>query len=70
MSELFSQAEVRKALSTMLEPVAVFEVRALGAQLRSDRRTGTVTVSGYFDNVDLCLSELEKLTIAKASTSP
>jgi hypothetical protein len=65
MSELFSQAEVRKALSTMLEPVAVFEVRALGAQLRSDRRTGTVTVSGYFDNVDLCLSELEKLTIAK-----
>ena len=47
----------------MLEPRAVFEVRALGAQLRGNRRTGTV--SGYFDNADACLSELEKLTIAK-----
>ena len=63
MSELFSQDEVRKALDTMLEPGAVFEIRAVGAQLSRNRRTSTV--SGYFDSVDACLSELEKLTTAK-----
>jgi hypothetical protein len=63
MSELFDKAEVRKALSTMLEPGAVFEVRALAAQLCGNRRTGTV--SGYFDNADACLSELGKLAAAK-----
>jgi hypothetical protein len=63
MSELFDEGEVRKALSTMLDPRAVFEVRALDARLQGTRRTGTV--SGYFDNADACLSELEKLISAK-----
>jgi Primase C terminal 2 (PriCT-2) len=63
MSELFSQDEVRKALATMLEPGAVFEIRAVGAQLRGSRRTSIV--SGYFNNADACLSELEKLVRAK-----
>ena len=62
MIELFDKAEVRKALSTMLEPRAVFEVRALDAQLQGNRRTSTV--SGYFDNADACLGEFEKLTTA------
>jgi hypothetical protein len=60
---LFDKDEIRKALATILEPRAVFEVRALDAQLYRNRRIGTV--SGYFDNADACLSELEKLTTAK-----
>jgi uncharacterized protein DUF3987 len=63
MSELFNKNEVRKALSTMLEPGAVFEVRALDAKLSGSYRTGII--SGYFDNADACLSELEKLAAAK-----
>jgi len=62
MSELFSQDEVRRALSTMLEPGAVFEVRAVDARLSSNYRSGII--SGYFDNADACLSELEKLVSA------
>ena len=63
MSELFSQDEVRKTLSLLIAPDCVFEIRALDAQLRGNRRTGTV--SGYFDSADACVSELEKLTVAK-----
>jgi hypothetical protein len=67
MSELFSQDEVRKALSAMLEPRAVFEVRAVDAQLRGNRRTGTV--SGYFDNADACLRSWKSSLRQRASTS-
>src|SRR5262249_2634534 len=45
------------------EPDAVFELRALDAQLKGNRRSGTV--SGCFDNSDACLKELEKLNAAK-----
>jgi hypothetical protein len=62
VSQLFSQEEVRKALATILEPRAVFEVRALDARLSGNYRTGII--SGYFDNADACLSELERLTSA------
>jgi hypothetical protein len=63
MTVLFDEAGVRKTLARIIKSGAVFEVRALDAELRGSRRTDTV--SGYFDNVDACLSELEKLTTAK-----
>ena len=62
-TRLLNKSEVLKALAKIIERGAVFEVRALDAQLCGNRRTGTV--SGYFDNIDACLSELEKLTAAK-----
>jgi hypothetical protein len=62
-AQLFSKSEVRGTIAKTIEGGAVFEVRALDAQLYGNRRTGTV--SGYFDNADACLAELEKLTTAK-----
>jgi hypothetical protein len=62
MSELFSQDEVRKALSAMLEPGAVFEVRAVEAKLAGSYRPGTI--SGYFDSIDACIAALKKLVSA------
>ena len=62
-AQLLNKSEVLKALAKIIERRAVFEVRALDAQLCGSRRTGTV--SGYFDNADACLNELEKLTTAK-----
>ena len=62
-AQLLNKSEVLKALAKIIERRAVFEVRALDAQLRGSRRAGTV--SGYFDNADDCLNELEKLTTAK-----
>jgi hypothetical protein len=60
---LLNKSEVLGTIVKIIERGAVFEVRALNAQLYGNRRTGTV--SGYFDNADACLSELEKLTTAK-----
>jgi hypothetical protein len=62
-TRLLDKSEVLKALAKIIERRAVFEVRALDAQLYGNRRTGTV--SGYFDNADACLNELEKLITAK-----
>jgi hypothetical protein len=62
-TRLLNKSEVLKALAKIIERGAVFEVRALEAQLCGNRRTGTV--SGYFDNPDTGVSELEKLTAAK-----
>jgi hypothetical protein len=62
-TQLVDKNEVRTALGKIIERGAVFEVRALNAQLRGKRRSGTVF--GYFDNADACLSELEKVTTAK-----
>jgi len=63
MSAPFNETEVRKAISLLIEPGAVFEVRCLDAQLDSNRRKGTV--SGYFNKPDACVAELGKLTGAK-----
>jgi hypothetical protein len=63
IAQLLNKSEVLKALAKIIERGAVFEVRALDAQLCGNRRTGTV--SGYFDNTDACVSELGKLTTAK-----
>src|SRR6476660_859899 len=63
IKRLFLQGEVRNALSTTLQPQAVFEVRALNAKLSGSYRTGVV--SGYFDNADACITELQRLTTAK-----
>ena len=62
MSELFVENEVRKALSLLIAPGCVFEVRALDAKLSGNYRTGII--SGYFDNADACITELRKLTSA------
>jgi hypothetical protein len=56
---LFDEGQVRRTLSSMLVPGAVFEVRALEAQLKGERRKGTV--AGYFDNVEACISRLAEL---------
>jgi hypothetical protein len=63
MKALFNEAEVRKTLAKVITSGAVFEVRALDAQLSSNWRTATI--SGYFNNPDACVSELGKLTRAK-----
>src|SRR5262245_59262220 len=60
---LFDVDEVRRALTILVEPKSVFEVRALEAQLSSERRTGIV--SGYFDNVEDCVKQLSRLTSAR-----
>ena len=59
MKALFDEGEVRKALAVLIQRKAVFEVRALSAQLKGQRyRAG---VSGYFNNADHLLKELEHL---------
>ena len=60
---LFDAAEARRALSILVGPKSVFEVRALDAQLVSNHRRATV--SGYFDDIETCVSELLRLTSAK-----
>jgi uncharacterized protein DUF3987 len=62
MKELFHETEVRKASALLIEPGAVFEVRALDAKLGSNYRIGTV--AGYFDSADDCVTELKKLSAA------
>ena len=69
MSALFSvngnEAEIRKALGVLIEPGAVFEVRApKSAKISGSWKTGTV--SGYFDNIDSCIAELGKIESAEA----
>ena len=63
MTPLFDKIEVRTALSTLIKTQTVFEIRALNAQLKGQRRQGTI--SGYFDSVDSCVAELRKLACAK-----
>jgi hypothetical protein len=59
MKALFDEGEVRRALAILIQRKAVFEVRALSAQLKGQRyRAG---VSGYFNNADHLLKELEHL---------
>jgi hypothetical protein len=60
---LFNVAEVRRALTILVESKSVFEVRALDARLSGERRTGIV--SGYFDNVEEYLKQLSRLTSAR-----
>ena len=60
---LFDEAEVRKALSRIVNPGCVFEIRALDAKLSDNYRTGTIF--GYFNNVDRCVVELKRITSAK-----
>src|SRR5262249_25869056 len=64
MSELFTQSQVLKTLSILIKPGAVFEVRALDAVLRLNKRRPS-TVSGYFDNPDDCVLWLNRLESAK-----
>jgi Protein of unknown function (DUF3631) len=60
-----NEAEIRKALGLLIEPGAVFEVRApKNAKISNSWKTGTV--SGYFDNIDSCIAELGKIESAEA----
>jgi hypothetical protein len=59
MKALFDEALVRQAISYLILPGAVFEVRATKAQLKGNHRKGTV--SGYFNNFDLLLAQLDRL---------
>jgi hypothetical protein len=64
MSELFDEREVRRTLEVMVESGSIWEVRAPGALFRGDhRRPGTI--SGYFDHIEACVSEIKKLVKAK-----
>jgi putative DNA primase/helicase len=59
MKSLFDAAEVHKSLCAVVQLGAVFEVRALGAQWKGNWKKSSV--SGYFNNLDACLKELERL---------
>jgi hypothetical protein len=61
--KIFDPAEVAKTLSIVRSPTDVFEVRALNAQLKGDRFTGTVY--GYFDSAEACIAELSKIQSAE-----
>lgn len=63
MNQRFDETEVREALAQIVEPGAVFEVRALDVKLSGSYRNGTI--AGYFDSADRCVAELGKLTSAK-----
>lgn len=63
MKELFVEALVRKTITHLILPGAVFEVRALGAQLKGNWKKGRV--SGYFNAADELLKELPRLTRAE-----
>jgi hypothetical protein len=63
MGQSFYEAEVQKALAQIIEPGAVFEVRALDAKLPGSYRSGTI--AGYFNSVDRCVAELRKVGGAK-----
>jgi hypothetical protein len=51
--------EVRRALSVMLEPGQVTELRGLNARLTGDRRPSTI--SGYFDNHERLVEALANI---------
>jgi AAA domain len=59
---LFDEDEVRRTLAILIPKGSVFEIRALNAQLKGQRRKATV--AGYFDDVDACVAELRKLASA------
>jgi hypothetical protein len=59
---LVNADEVRRALAVLIESGAVFEIRALDARLADNRKTGLV--SGYFNDVELCIAQLGRLRSA------
>src|ERR1017187_4540900 len=59
---LFNKDEVRKAIDLLIEPGAVFEIRALGASTRTWSKKRTLT--GYFDNPDDALTALPTIVTA------
>jgi hypothetical protein len=63
MKALFDEALVRQALSHLILPGAVFEVRAVGAQFKGNHLKRTI--SGYFNNVSDCLTQLSRLSSAE-----
>ena len=54
--------EIRRALMLVRQEGAVFEIRALNAQLKGDRFNGTLF--GYFSSVDRCIEELGRIHAA------
>jgi hypothetical protein len=63
LKTLFNAAEVRRTITLIIEPGAVFEVRALEAKMEGHWRQGTV--SGYFNNTDDVIRALPLIKTAK-----
>src|ERR1700692_2705052 len=61
---LVQPEEVFRALSLLVQPGQVFEIRALEASMQ-DSPHFTYTVSGYFDNAADAVKELKKLSSAQ-----
>ena len=61
--ELINADLVRQAINRLIEPGAVFEIRALEAKLKGGYRAGIV--SGYFDSVQTVLKALSSIVSAK-----
>lgn len=61
---LFDANAVKQAITTLIEPGSVFEVRAVDAKLGKQYRTGVV--SGFSDNADSVITALPSLTKATA----
>jgi uncharacterized protein DUF3631 len=59
----FNENDIRHAISVLKAPREVFEIRALDAKLDGGYKTSPV--SGYFDHVDSCLKELQRLFVAR-----
>jgi hypothetical protein len=59
--KLFDADEVRRALAVLIEPRAVFEIRALNVPRRG---SGKGIISGYFDDIEACIAQLSRLTKA------
>jgi hypothetical protein len=60
---LFDADRVRQAVTLLVEPGDVFELRALDATLRGQRLTRIV--SGYFDSADALIAALPRIEAAK-----
>ena len=62
--QLADAAEVRRTLQLLLSPGQVTELRILDGTMRLDRWASTL--SGYFDDAEKLIAELENVTSAKA----
>ena len=64
-SPLFNADDVRKAITLLVEPGNVFEIRALDARLNVNKWKAGI-VSGYFDNADAAVCALTNIDQAKS----
>jgi hypothetical protein len=58
---LVDPEEVKRALAAMIEPGSIFEIRVPKAQMQGKKGPWKTNASGYFDDIDKCVAELNKL---------